>query len=271
MIGIYKLMFTKGTYIGQSTNIEKRIGEHCRWQGKGSPLLEVAFLEHEYLGYKVIETCDQDNLNNRECYWIKKLKPTLNTTAGGTASSGTKAPRSIYTKEQVLEVLKAYISNPHGQFSTIAKLTGVRSETVHDILKGRTHRWAYDLLEDRVVEANNTRKVGKTEHYTFYDPAGRCHTGSITDLENTHNLIPGTLDQILKNKFDRHCSGWTKFSTTWYELITPTGEVLTLTYIQAFKYLTITVSNYVRNRLLHELKPSQGYSVFVKEHKKIVV
>ncbi len=260
MIGIYKLVFTKGTYVGQSTNIEKRINEHVRGRGRGSPLLEAAFQNHEYLGHKVIETCESNELNDRECWWIKKLKPTLNITAGGTQANGTEAPRSIYTKEQVVSVLKAYIDNPHGMFSKISELTGVKSETVHDILKGRTHRWAYDILEEQVLAANEIRKGGKVEHFTFYDPQGAPHTNSINALEELHNLLPGTLDQVLKSKFDRHNSGWTKMPTTWYTITNPDGETQTLTYIQAFKYLS-HLTNFCRNQLLNKLRTSQGYRV----------
>jgi len=60
MAYIYKLIFDNGDfYIGQTSNIEVRITNHRSSKGKGSPKLQKAFKTSKYLGYEILEECDE--------------------------------------------------------------------------------------------------------------------------------------------------------------------------------------------------------------------
>lgn len=73
MIGIYKITNPKGrVYIGQSTNVEKRINNykklfHCNYQIK----LYRSFLKYGITNhtFEIIEECEEQQLNNKERYY----------------------------------------------------------------------------------------------------------------------------------------------------------------------------------------------------------
>lgn len=82
--GIYKLEFPSvGVYIGQSVDIERRIGEHVIKLEKGThttKLLEA----YSLVGLPkatILQTCHKDFLDYLESVWLSSQRlPTLNTT-----------------------------------------------------------------------------------------------------------------------------------------------------------------------------------------------
>lgn len=72
-IGIYKITSPSGkVYIGQSSNIDKRIKDyektiHCKGQVRlYNSLIKYGFKNHLF---EIIEICEFDNLNERERHW----------------------------------------------------------------------------------------------------------------------------------------------------------------------------------------------------------
>jgi predicted GIY-YIG superfamily endonuclease len=69
--GVYFIKATNGTYVGQSKEIEARVIQHRPWNDR-SPVEEV-------LSYEILEIVkDKTEREEREKFWIDKLKPTLN-------------------------------------------------------------------------------------------------------------------------------------------------------------------------------------------------
>jgi len=70
--GVYRLWTEDGDYIGESIKMERRVWNHKEWNDK-SPV------NKPILGWEVLEVIhDEIFRKKREIYWIKKLKPTLN-------------------------------------------------------------------------------------------------------------------------------------------------------------------------------------------------
>lgn len=89
MIGIYKITnkINNKCYIGQSIHIEQRWQEHL-YKSSQCSLLKYALYKYgkENFIFEIIEECPQENLNNREQYWISyynSFNDGYNLTLGG--------------------------------------------------------------------------------------------------------------------------------------------------------------------------------------------
>lgn len=81
MVGIYKVVnnITGGMYIGESTNIERRISEHknkpfsSKRQDDLDKKLYQAIRKYgiENFSFEVIEECSKEQLKDKEIYWIR--------------------------------------------------------------------------------------------------------------------------------------------------------------------------------------------------------
>lgn len=100
IIGIYGIenRIENKWYVGQSINLYKRLGGHIDRLRRGDhPLLQLQ-ADYDRLGrdsfeVHVLEFCDLDNLNERECFWIKEKDAVKNgycTSTGGYGGSGVK-------------------------------------------------------------------------------------------------------------------------------------------------------------------------------------
>lgn len=89
MVGIYKItnLITNECYVGQSTNIEKRIKDHFdkSYGARHNEAFQKAIDDLGIDGFliEVLEECERDQLINREKHWIKVLKPEYNTVTEG--------------------------------------------------------------------------------------------------------------------------------------------------------------------------------------------
>jgi len=89
MVGIYKItnLITNDCYVGKSKHIEKRWKEHfCRGYGAiHSKQFQTDIEEYGINGFsfRVIEECEEHELQEREKYWIERLKPKYNTVMVG--------------------------------------------------------------------------------------------------------------------------------------------------------------------------------------------
>lgn len=112
MVGIYIITnkVSGHRYIGQSIHIERRFAEH---RGKGKEhnyLLDRAFKKYGYenFAFDVLEECEASELDEREMYYISKLKPEYNRTAGG---AGCKMPLTEEQKEHLRQCGKRQWAN----------------------------------------------------------------------------------------------------------------------------------------------------------------
>lgn len=118
MIGIYKIQnkLNQKIYIGQSVNIERRFREHCnpaKAKTSGSPIdYAINKTGKENFTFEVIEECAQEELNDRETYWIKYYKSYpkgYNCNYGGKSQCvGPYNGRAKLSEEDVIEIRTAY-------------------------------------------------------------------------------------------------------------------------------------------------------------------
>ena len=105
MIGIYKITnkINKKCYIGKSNNIKRRFSEHKCIYHETNKCLKKAYLKYgkENFDYEILEECSLEELNEKEMYWISKLKPEYNLTFGGDGATGHKLSSETIEKLRV--------------------------------------------------------------------------------------------------------------------------------------------------------------------------
>lgn len=175
--GIYKISFltTSKVYIGQSTDIYRRIAEHwlsanatednlnlktqrdymlpihraIRKYGRGNTCLEI------------LERCSREELNEREKYWIKKYNSDnenkgYNLSSGGQDSFGLKGERhsrAILSQEQV-DSIKEELRNGLSTMREIASNYNLSPVTITNINTGKTWYDKQEVYPIRPLEKN---------------------------------------------------------------------------------------------------------------------
>lgn len=202
MIGIYKFTnkITGESYIGQSKNIQKRYSKHKTCNDDNTYFHKM--LRHygfHNFDFEVIEECLSFELNEREIYWIKKLKTLYpngyNISAGGSKPHVNRLS-SINDVETIINLLK----NSNLSNGEIGKLFNVSDQTVSDINTG--HTWYSDKYEypirQRITPKYFCSHCGK--EITSYSKSGLC----VQCLQSSKSNIPSkeTLYSLLsKYKF----------------------------------------------------------------------
>lgn len=89
-------------YIGKSKDINRRFAEHKSVKHKGVALLKADIKEYglDNFSFEILEECAAEKLNEREVFYIAKLKPEYNTASGG---DGRRSPLSEETKARLRE------------------------------------------------------------------------------------------------------------------------------------------------------------------------
>ena len=86
MTGIYLITnnLNGSTYVGQSVNINRRFMEHRTPHGTMNSIkLAIRKYGINNFSFSVLEQCEIKELNEKERYWVDKLKPRYNRTSGG--------------------------------------------------------------------------------------------------------------------------------------------------------------------------------------------
>ena len=99
--GIYKITINNKLYVGYAKNFEKRKNKHYKMLiGKKhiNPYLQNSFIKYNEFNFDIIEECAEDELEEKEMFWIKELDTFegdgYNLTAGGGGFLG-----GIHTEE----------------------------------------------------------------------------------------------------------------------------------------------------------------------------
>jgi hypothetical protein len=261
MATIYKLNFSNGEYyIGQTAKaVETRILQHKQTKGKGCPLLAYAWQTHELVGWEVLEdNISLDQVDAREVYWIKTLKPALNTLAGGKITRGVNHPRAKYTAEQIEDVADLYL-NSAASYQEISDITLVEYCTVHDIIKGRSHQWVWDgKMSHDIAKAELLRKPS----YKFYDIDNNEYpvTTNLLQAEKHLDLPNGALRRALAGH--RSALGWSAVPHPVLELTDPQQEKFVLTQPRALEFLRSfeDLSKYQIDKLVNKQMPGGGWT-----------
>lgn len=156
MIGIYKItnLINNKIYIGQSTHIKTRWKSHQNDYNNSNSsgyntMLYNAMRKYgiENFKFEILEECNLEELNNKECYWIKYYNTYIgfencngyNMTLGGNYSS----PHSLLTYNQVEEIKNLLMNSSISQ-TELGEQYGVSSMTISDINRGII--WVDDSL-----------------------------------------------------------------------------------------------------------------------------
>lgn len=264
MATIYKLNFSNGEfYIGQTSQpLEKRVYQHRVTKSSRCPLLHAAWLNQEFTGCEILEdNLSDDEANEQEVYWIRKLSPTLNTLPGGKVLRGFNHPRAKYTREQIEQVADLYL---HSELSykMISDVTGVEYGTVHDIIKQRSQLWVWENEDPGfIAQVAQMRK----QTYTFYDADNnQYHTKtSINSLELELGLAPGTLNRVQTGT--KSTKGWATEPHPVLELTDPQQEQFILTQPRAKQFIKSfeELSKYQQDQLTLHFKNSADWKVKV--------
>lgn len=109
MIGVYEIInnINKKIYVGQSINIQKRISDHWHIQD-GSPIHRaITKYGRENFSYRILEECSEEQLDEREAYWINKENSMVpngyNILPGGTPKPGLIPEVREKTKQTLLQ------------------------------------------------------------------------------------------------------------------------------------------------------------------------
>lgn len=162
MTGIYCITnkINGKSYVGQSVNIEQRWKAHrTRPFNKNSSQYESSFYRairkyglNNFI-FSVLEECEQQELDNRECFWIDKLnsfKNGYNLTTGG---QNTRT-NSKLTELEVQEI-KSLLLNSNLTEMEISDMFEVSQRTISSINLGQTwceEQLTYPLMKNRIIE-----------------------------------------------------------------------------------------------------------------------
>ena len=140
MVGIYKITnnINNKIYIGQSIHIKRRWTEHC--QPSSNSLISKAIRKYgkNNFTFEIIEKCPQNQLNERENYWIKYydcINPN-----GYNISEGSDNKNNNYCfidKAVVFNIINELFSEK--SFKEIAKDNNVDISTISRINSGESH------------------------------------------------------------------------------------------------------------------------------------
>ena len=227
MIGIYKITnnINNKCYIGQSVHIERRFYEH---QHENYWFLDrkiyQAFKKYglENFSFEVIEECNENELDEKEKYWIEyydSYANGYNMTIGGEGNRGDKHPLHKLTEADVIDIRTRYANlEPRkevyqlykdriGESGFIKIWQGVTWNTImmevytlknkkyhqhHELsFKGSSNGRA-KLNEEDVRDIRIRRKNGEKLNDVYQDYKDKVTKGSFTNVwsyQNWKNII----------------------------------------------------------------------------------
>ena len=232
-IGIYRLVF-KGTnkiYIGQSTNIERRLTQHlstfksrthskrlmCAYDLYGLPTLEIVLecAESELIDAEIEAIEIFDSITNGF-----NTKPSC---SGGGSCEGSDNANSLYSEEQVVTVMRLLIGSTDLTQKEISTQLNVGLSFVEHVSAGNTGKWLKDKYPEeyeRLQSLKNNRdtrgklsKAGSAKsrgiiYPQIIDPEGNKFTvDNIRKFGRDHSLNNGDLCQVLNGR-KKSVKGW---------------------------------------------------------------
>lgn len=221
MIGIYKITnkINGNFYIGQSIDIQRRFTEHKTPHGKMTSIkLAIKKYGKENFKFEVIEECKVEELDAKEIYWIAKLKPQYNRSAGGSGST------SHYVSEQTKEILSTKNKLYWAKLSTEEKekickrLTGppkghaVSKETKEKLRRCNLgKKQSKETIEKRKATIRRKKECGFVQRNNGHKKKVRCIEtnqiyNSIKEAGEYFSVDPSSISGVLTGKY-KTCKG----------------------------------------------------------------
>lgn len=213
--GIYMLISPSGgRYVGQSKCLKKRLIDHkCPSRINKNEGLYVDMRKNgfELFKYEILETCESEFLNEREAFWIKKIKPEFNNSTGGFSSNGTK--RSEEFKEMMSNKLKlVWLSKSVDDKNKIIKnnLVGRSSgynhtaetkEKISEKLRGKKQSIETILKRSKSMSKSMIgNKNGSKRIASFFHGKKIREYESIIEAAKDLNIHPSGITKVIKGK-----------------------------------------------------------------------
>jgi group I intron endonuclease len=224
MIGIYCMYFEDlyGVYyIGCSSNIETRIKDHLSALDRGSHTnkkIQNAYNKYGTPVFEILETCNIDNLSQREIYYINlfdSYRSGFNLTSGGEGGGiGENNTYAKYKESDYYNVLKllAYSEEP---YSTISERTTVSIDVIKKIAMLISHTYLeikypeeYAIVKAKKSSRNNSAKSKGIVYPVLLDPNGKEYVvENIHKFADENGLQYQNLHKVLTGKRAHH-KGW---------------------------------------------------------------
>jgi group I intron endonuclease len=181
MIGIYKFTNKKNgkSYVGQSTNIHRRLNEHLN---RNEQLIDKAIKKHgvENFDFEVLEECSADQLNQKEIYWIEQTNSFVpqgyNLTLGGNNRAiGEFSAQSKLSNEDIFFIRTCYKNKVYNTSADLWReyYNYLSQTTIEGVFHGRN--WTHLMMEVYTEEL----KEYYYNQYLKYAVGGRNRSGEI--------------------------------------------------------------------------------------------
>lgn len=227
--GIYKIYLGEPDifYIGQSLNIEERVGQHKSLLKRNKHYNYK--LQNTYNLLKVFEHTIEyipkvgEHLYKLEEYYINKynsITKGYNIASAGISGSGVNHPSNVYSKEQILEVMYLCL-DPTNVYKDICLSTGVSVSTIRHIADRSVHYWLEDMfpeecaklvhIRDNRLRSSSLRSKKIYKYSKLISPEGVIY--SITNISafgREHGLDSNKLGEIMRGTRNMH-KGWHGF------------------------------------------------------------
>lgn len=175
--GIYALYWSEPDliYIGQTSNLDRRFGEHLRLLNRNKHFnykVQETFHKYGIPEYQILEYCLISNLNDIEIKYIEEFNAFtagLNLSKGGDSQQGEDHPNSKYTNDQIIEVFH-YLYGRQIPHKEINEITGIHIDVIKAVSCGYAHSW---LSEKFPIEYKELLSTIKSPHNS-----GDKHSGS---------------------------------------------------------------------------------------------
>ena len=200
MVGIYKIenLITHQCYIGQSKFIERRWQDHKSRSKFGASKFYQAIRQYglENFSWEVLEECSQEELDEKEIYWIEFYNSYLegyNSTPGGQF-------QSTISNQLVYEAWDEGLS-----ISQIAERLQIGKSTVYYILVGYNKYSTHESKRRGGIIACNTIKNEKRNKIFQYDLEGNfiAEWFSANERERQLGIDSDTIGRVINGKANK--------------------------------------------------------------------
>lgn len=255
LCGIYKLVFDKTdkVYIGKSYNIENRYAQHLSSLKRGAHSRKMlkAYQDYGIPVLQVLELCTEEQSLELEEKYIQEYDSYYNGFNSTKSSIGISTRdtfwscKSIYDQDQVCSVFHLLIDKDILPYSIIESITGVTTDTIAAIARGRVHKWLkteypieYGILLSKIGSRKNYKNCAEAQG--IYYPEIVSPNGEVFTIANTcefareHNLDQRHLHKVLTSRRLSH-KGWKLLTTEKVVNIMSWTEDQKKQAIQAYK------------------------------------
>lgn len=178
--GIYILYYETDDfqyYVGKSIDIEDRYKRHCSALRRGTHKnirLKEGFSKYGDPSLGVLEVLPYNNsiLFSKEITWIAMFDSFhngMNETLGGEGTGfGENNPVSLYTNQQIIDLVKYILANPHKTLRDVSSDLDISYFVIKGVVRGTNHTW----LEEKMPE--EYFKLLSMKGTRLLRPVGEC-------------------------------------------------------------------------------------------------